>query len=176
MKFLSKLAAVVLPFLGHAKERSRVTIMHDMLPKLAAIESNGNPNAVGDGGKSIGMYQISKQAWADACSYKRLKEDEGSEILDWFGIGKDWKKDCFDEERSRFVAMLYLMLTSEKLERDGYKVNEKNLYMAYNMGYSSAKRFNFEMNHPLLPDKRKAIFYRANAILNSDLPFPSPRK
>lgn len=176
MKFLSKLIAIVIPFLGQSKERNKDAIILNMLPKLAAIESSGNPSAVGDGGKSLGMYQISKAAWTDACNWKRLKEDEGTEILDWFSIGKDWKKDCLDEERSRFIALLYLQLTAEKLERDGYKVNEKNLYMAYNMGYSSAKRFNFEMNHPLLPDKRKAIFYRANAILHCNLPFPSPRK
>jgi len=176
MKFLSKVFAICLPFLGQSKERSRLDMIQEMLPKLAAIESSGNPYAMGDGGKSIGMYQISKNAWKDACDWQRLKDNDLTEFLSWVEIGKDWKKECFDEEKSRLIAMCYLLMLAEKISAYGHKVDERKLYMAYNMGFSQAKKFNFNMNNVLLSDKKKAIFYRASVILDSHLTFPPRRR
>ena len=38
---------------------------------IAEVESNHNDNAVGDGGDSIGRYQIQRPYWIDATEYDR---------------------------------------------------------------------------------------------------------
>ena len=36
-----------------------------LLDAIAQVESNGNPQAVGDNGKALGMYQIHRAYWRD---------------------------------------------------------------------------------------------------------------
>jgi hypothetical protein len=75
MKFLSKLTLMMFPLFASGKTMKTDTnfeLIQDFLPRLAAIESSGNPNAVGDKGKSLGMYQISKEAWRDGTDWIRL--------------------------------------------------------------------------------------------------------
>jgi len=40
-----------------------------LLPILAQVESNNNPNAVGDNGKALGLYQIHAGYWEDGCNF-----------------------------------------------------------------------------------------------------------
>ena len=37
-----------------------------LLDAVGQVESGGNPHAVGDGGRSLGPYQITSAYWADA--------------------------------------------------------------------------------------------------------------
>jgi hypothetical protein len=65
-----------------------------LLDAIAHIESNCDRNAVGDGGKALGVYQIHRDYWG-----------EGTEIL-----GVDWPhRDAIDPEKARRVVRAYLL-------------------------------------------------------------------
>ena len=148
-------------------------LIQDFLPRLAAIESSGNPNAVGDKGKSLGMYQISKEAWRDGTDWIRLNAHSLSIHLQ--PLGNNYKKECMDADKAKWIATFYLMYLADRMSRNKHPVNMKTLYMAYNCGYSKAQSFNFDMTHFAISDKRRAIFIRAATIIDADLTTP-PRK
>ena len=64
------------------------------LSALRAVESGGNDDAVGDGGKAIGPYQIWKIYWKDALEFDPT-------------IGGKYE-DCFDRQYSERVVVAYL--------------------------------------------------------------------
>lgn len=57
--------------------------MTDVLAAIRIVESNDNPDAVGDGGDSIGCYQIQKCYWLDAKEFSDL----GGTYLDCYNRG-----------------------------------------------------------------------------------------
>ncbi len=168
------------PFLSAfaGKKPSEPTCNYELIqafvPRLAAIESSGNPNAVGDNGKSLGLYQISKEAWRDATDYWRLNCPEYMQEL-FDGLGNNYKKECMNPDSAKWVATYYLLYLAGRMERANRPVTMKSLYMAYNCGFSKADSFNFDMNHFAISDKRRAIFIRAATIIDADLTTP-PRK
>ena len=65
-----------------------------LLDAIARIESHGDPNAVGDGGRALGVYQIHRAYW-----------EEGTELL-----GVDWPhRDATDPKKARRVVKAYLL-------------------------------------------------------------------
>jgi len=177
MKFLSKLTLMMFPLFGSAKPmpNANFELIQDFLPRLAAIESSGNPNAVGDKGKSLGMYQISNDAWRDGTDWVRLNIPDYLCIYLDDHLGKNYKKECMDADKSKWIATFYLMYLADRMQKNKHPVNMKSLYMAYNCGYSKAQSFNFDMTHFAISDKRRAIFIRAATIIDADLTTP-PRK
>lgn len=179
MKFLSKLALFMFPIMGYAKKANDChhhELIEKFLPRLAAIESSGNPNAVGDNGKSLGLYQISKEAWRDSTDWARLNCPEWVGISFFDGLGKNYKKECMNPDTARWVATFYLMYLAKRIKESGHTVNMKTLYMAYNCGFSKANSFNFDMTHFAISDKRRAIFIRACTIIDAQLTSTPPTK
>ena len=65
-----------------------------LLDTIAHIESHCDPNAVGDGGRALGAYQIHHAYWED-----------GTTIL-----GVDWPhRDAADPKKARRVVKAYLL-------------------------------------------------------------------
>ena len=65
-----------------------------LLDAIARIESHCDPNAVGDGGRALGAYQIHRIYW-----------EEGTEFL-----GVDWPhRDASDPTKARQVVRAYLL-------------------------------------------------------------------
>jgi hypothetical protein len=65
-----------------------------LLDAIARVESHCDPNAVGDGGRALGAYQIH-------CAYWK----EGTELL-----GVDWPhRDATDPKKARRVVRAYLL-------------------------------------------------------------------
>jgi hypothetical protein len=46
-----------------------------LLSAIVMVESGGDPNAIGDGGKAIGPYQIHQAYWIDGCKALGVKWD-----------------------------------------------------------------------------------------------------
>ena len=70
------------------------TDVERLLDAIVRIESHGDPNAVGDGGRALGAYQIHRVYWKD-----------GTELL-----GVDWPhRDAADPKKSRRVVKAYLL-------------------------------------------------------------------
>ena len=67
----------------------------DLLDAIKQVESGGRTNAVGDGGRAIGPYQIHHSYWVDACAYDPS-----------LAAGK--YSDCFKEPYARRVVIAYL--------------------------------------------------------------------
>jgi soluble lytic murein transglycosylase-like protein len=64
-----------------------------LLDAIAQVESRRDPNAVGDHGRAIGVYQIHRDYWQD-----------GTRIL-----GTDWPyEDAVDPVKARQVVLAYL--------------------------------------------------------------------
>ena len=65
-----------------------------LLPVLIAVESNGDPNAIGDQGRAVGILQIRECVVADVnrLYHRRFR----------------WPDDCRSEWASTCIAVLYL--------------------------------------------------------------------
>ena len=65
-----------------------------LLAAMILVESNGNPRAVGDEGRSIGILQISRGVVDDV---NRIR-----------GTHYKWPDDCFDRKTSIEICFAYL--------------------------------------------------------------------
>ena len=90
------------------------------LAVIGKIESSGNPKAVGDGGKSVGLYQVSEIALKDYNQYHSVKVS---------------KKELFQVEVSERVASwLVEVRIPQMLKHFKQEVSNKNVIWAYNCG------------------------------------------
>jgi len=65
----------------------------DLLEAIREVESNNNPDAVGDNGNAIGVYQIWEIYWKDAVEFDP-------------SIGGEYK-DCFNPEYAEKIVLAY---------------------------------------------------------------------
>lgn len=65
-----------------------------LLDAIAIVESNGNPHAVGDGGRALGAYQIHRAYWKDGTKF----------------LGVTWSyEQAKDPDKAREVVRAYLL-------------------------------------------------------------------
>ncbi len=88
-------------------ERGVPATLRPVFDAIRQVESAGNDRAVGDEGKSLGPYQISRAYWNDACEYGQIDFDydiyiwsrsHGEAIMSWY-----WQRygATTDEQRAR---------------------------------------------------------------------------
>jgi hypothetical protein len=130
----------------------------DLLMKVAHIESNGNPMAVGDSGLALGAFQMHRDSWED--SVRRL-----------FGtIPRSYaycKANCFDWKKSCVVAQEHLRWLEERQVKMGISPTKISLYMSYNLGNTGAYRYAYRHDNPRLPQSRRRILQRAFLLLQT---------
>jgi len=144
--------------LAVASCEAKSLVTSDLVHKVGIIESNLNENAVGDDGRSLGAFQISEAAWADAVAYNRVTAGPYDPLL-----SSNWKVYAYDYTTSHHAAELILKMHEERMIRNKVKPTPMKLYMAYNMGYKQASDFRFNEN--VTSGKRRAILLRAKGIL-----------
>jgi hypothetical protein len=95
-----------------------------LLDAIAIVESQSNPDAIGDKGRAIGSYQIHKRYWAD-----------GTRIL-----GVDWQyREAKDPAKARKVVRAYLIhygrnksiLQKARIHNGGPRGYRKEATLAY---------------------------------------------
>ncbi len=95
-----------------------------LLDAIARIESHCDPNAVGDGGRALGVYQIHRIYWED-----------GTEFL-----GVDWPhRDAADPQKARRMVKAYLLhygkgrslLERARIHNGGPRGHEKEATLCY---------------------------------------------
>ena len=92
--------------------------MTDVLAAIRVVESNNNPNAVGDNGKAIGVYQIWKVYWQDATEFSNI----GGVYL-----------DCYKCDYADRVVRAYMdRYATEK--RLGRPVTQRDIAVMHNGG------------------------------------------
>ena len=86
-------------------------VSEELLRAIAKVESNGDVNAVGDGGQSIGKYQIKRAYYQDAVEYDSSLKGSGKQYESCKGPGSD--------EYSKRVIRAYMKryATPERLGR-----------------------------------------------------------
>jgi len=73
-----------------------------LLPAIAAVESNNNPNAIGDNGNAVGLYQIWPAYWKDGCETLKVK----------------WPlTERKDPQKSKEIVMAYLYKYGKRYEK-----------------------------------------------------------
>jgi hypothetical protein len=139
--------------------QAKSIVTEDFVNKVGIIESNLNTDAVGDGGDSLGAFQISRRAWADAVAYSTINSNPHD-----YTLPTDWKGHAHDFEMAQRAATLILKMHEERMLKNRVKPTEFKLYMAYNMGYHGAAQHGFSINQTW--GFRKAILTRAKVILS----------
>jgi hypothetical protein len=140
--------------------------IEDFIDRVAIIESNNNPNAIGDNGNAIGAYQMHKDAFLDAMAWLRVKHKLTYELLVLQKMLKDHKRSCLDPLTARLLATAYVELIIDRLKEDKQKVTPMAVYMCYNMGYSGAKRHSFNVNE-ITSHPTRINMKRAKAVLDT---------
>jgi hypothetical protein len=137
-------------------------VTDELVDKFAIIESNYNHEAVGDGGKALGAWQMHKAAVYE--SVNRLYRNTGNNFSD---CGMTWNKETlFDPLKSRMIAKAYMLILEEQMHKLKVEVTPIKLYMAWNMGFSGARSNGFSITSFWLDSKRVSILRRANYILS----------
>jgi hypothetical protein len=97
-----------------------------LIPFLIQVESGGDPNALGDGGRALGILQIHAAAWKDGCAEMKV----------------DWSYDTATNAlRSRAVCHAYLMRYGRAYEREtGRQATPEVLARIWNGGPRGWKR------------------------------------
>jgi len=98
MRFLSIGLIVLVPaWFAAASAHAAVVDSNDierLLDAIARIESRCDPDAVGDGGRALGAYQIHRVYWEDGTRF----------------LGVDWPhRDATDPKKARRVVKAYLL-------------------------------------------------------------------
>lgn len=162
MKYLSKILVI---FSCLSLKAQEYKFGSALLDKIALIESNGNPKAVGDNGLAIGLFQIHKLAYNDAISY--INQTYNQHILKDFKCFKGYKQDCLNPDLSYAIADAYLnyLVSIFKKNNPKEKLTDLKLYMIWNMGYSGARVYSFNPDHPALPSNARRAIKRAKLYL-----------
>ena len=104
---------------------------NQLLYALRIVESGGDDNAIGDGGKAIGPYQIWKVYWSDAIEYDP-------------SIGGEYK-DCFDREYSEKVVRAYMSryATERRIGRVPTNEDMARIHNGGPNGYKKSSTMNY---------------------------------
>tara|TARA_Y100001937_G_scaffold98018_1_gene133621 strand:- start:638 stop:1108 length:471 start_codon:yes stop_codon:yes gene_type:complete len=110
------------PKIGHATEKQ--IDLEKLLRAIRIVESNDNPDAVGDNGDAIGCYQIHYSYWLDAKNHCQLDGDYSS---------------CYDREYATEVVLCYADLYTTE-ERLGREPTEEDFSRNHNGGPNGYKK------------------------------------
>jgi len=142
--------------------KAKSIVTDDLVDKFAMVESNYNHFAIGDKGKALGAWQMHNDAVNESLS--TLYRKTGN---DFRPIGMGWNKNTmFDPLKSRMIAKAYMLILEEQMNKLGHKPTPISLYMAWNLGFSGARSYRFNLDCPYIDAKRVSILRRANQILS----------
>ena len=98
--------------------------MTDVLAAIRIVESNDDPDAVGDGGDSIGCYQIQKCYWLDA---KEFSDLDGTYL------------DCYNRGYADRTVRFYMARYATE-RRLGREVTQEDIARIHNGGPNGYKK------------------------------------
>jgi len=107
-----------------------------LLDSVRHVESSDGRHTVGDGGQSLGDYQISEAAWLDVSLWRKAR---GLTV-------HDYDRHVWDAKVSRTYAAGYLKILHGQLEdRLNRCPTSGEMYAAYNMGFASFARCQYRL-------------------------------
>lgn len=110
-------------------------ITPEFLSKVEAIESNGRANAIGDNGRSVGLFQFSRAAWAD-CS--KIRQKQGLSVYPY--------SNATNAYIARLYAGTWFNYLESRLSLDlKRKPSDAHVFSAHNLGYSRFRDRGFNL-------------------------------
>jgi hypothetical protein len=107
-----------------------------LLDAVCQIESCGGKYIYGDGGLSLGYYQIQKAAWSDVSDWRKKKNV----------AVYDYERNVLKPEISRSYAADYLTMIYERLLKQYQREpSPAEIYAAYNMGLNSFRKCSYDL-------------------------------
>ena len=119
---------------------------------VSQIESGGNYEAIGDGGKSVGAWQMHIAAWITANQWRKAN-----------GLPTIKRTEWRNKENQRAMAGAYLYWCKDQLIKGGVKnPTYIQIYIAYGWGYSNFKDVGFDLTK--VPAEKLDAAERVNNI------------
>jgi hypothetical protein len=107
-----------------------------LLDAVCQIESSGGRFTYGDGGLSLGHFQIQKVAWTDVVEWRKKRNL----------TTHDYRQNVLNPQISRIYASNYLTILHGRLKQQyNREPTPAELYAAYNMGMSSFRKCNYDI-------------------------------
>lgn len=127
------------------------TIDAKFLDALAIVESNNNPKAIGDNGRSHGAYQIQRTVWCDV--------NKSRDVTMRLSFGESHGRYARD-----FAFSHLTNLNSHLVAATGTNPTPAQLYAAWNLGLTGFRRRDFLLSRCPIKTQRAAA--KLNTILN----------
>jgi hypothetical protein len=121
-----------------------------LLDAFCQVESSGGRFVSGDGGRSLGHFQMQKAAWADVVEWRKKQSLPTH----------DYHGNVFDSRISRLYAADYLTILHTRLKSQyNREPTAGELYAAYNMGLSGFRKCKYDLAqaNPVTRGKCKKI-------------------
>jgi hypothetical protein len=135
--FLRAVSAVVVCCSAHLAWGEDWRPEDRFLEIVRQIESSGGKFLYGDGGRSLGDFQMSAAAWTDVNTWRKSR-----------GIKTySYRPHVFNSQINRAYAGDYMVILRERLIRHiKREPTPAELYAAYNMGFTAFRRCGFDLN------------------------------
>jgi hypothetical protein len=118
-----------------------------LLEAVRQIESSGGLFLYGDGGRSLGDFQMGRAAWSDVNVRRR---ERGEMVF-------DYKRHVLNPEINRLYAAEYFAILRGQLIRHlKREPTPGELYAAYNMGFRQFSRCGFDLRRVNQTTARKS--------------------
>lgn len=109
-------------------------ITPEFLSKVEAIESNGRANAIGDNGRSVGLFQFSRAAWTD-CS--KIRQKQGLSVYPY--------SNATNAYISRLYSGTWFRHLESRLVASRQKPTRELLLACHQCGINGVKRRNYDL-------------------------------
>jgi len=105
----------------------------EILRAIALVESGGSRHAVGDGGRAVGAWQMHREAWQDANTFRRA---QGLPEIPRSRWREGWVQEA--------MAKAFYSLIQARLARAGVvRPTASHMALCWNMGFAGAKARGF---------------------------------
>jgi len=129
---------------------AKATITPAMLDKVIAIESSGNPSAIGDQGAGLGLAQFHYAAWQDTSAW-RVKQG-----LPVYPFHK-----ALDATIAREYLHSWLSINAVRFTQvTGRKPTLVDLYAIHNLGFTGYRKRGFDIRNCPAITVRKSLLLR----------------
>jgi hypothetical protein len=107
-----------------------------LLNAIRFVESSNGQFLYGDGGRSLGEYQMSRAAWQDVSTWRK---SQGKTVY-------SYRQNVMNPGISRGYAADYLVILESQLRKElKRRPTSSELYAAYNLGFSTFAQHRFKL-------------------------------
>jgi hypothetical protein len=118
----------------------------DFLSAVRCVESSNGIFLHGDGGQSLGDFQISEAAWIDVSAWRKARRLPSY----------SYDQHVFNRKINRIYAADYMTILHGELKKNLKRApTSGELYAAYNIGLSEFGRCNYRLNRVNRVTRRK---------------------